>query len=363
MLKYTQLHLWFYLMKKKTAQIISLVVIGAIVLVLLHGLGSTLLSLLVAGVLAYLVFPLIKWLEHHNIHRQLAVGIVFFLLLIGFTALIVAVIPSVIQDLSKFVIALPTKISAAAKIINQQLMSYDIILDYPEFSIIDALEKQLKQISVKNIWSATTAVSSFFNGVVFSIISILNLFLIPIFFFYIISDYETLKTNLTKLIPTAYKKTVLHYIDATDKVLSGYIRGQLVVASILAVYFATALSLLGIEFGFIIGLMTGVLSIIPYVGYTIGICATTIVMLASPTTWMQVILAIIAFVISQIIEGFWLTPNLVGNRVGLTPLTTILALIIGGQLFGILGMLIAIPAACIVRKGLYDLAHHAKIWR
>src|SRR5690606_7831642 len=152
-------------------------------------------------------------------------------------------------------------------------------------------------------WSVTSIVKNLFAGVLNTLLTLLNFFLIPVFFFYIIQDYELLRKQIQSWIPKAWRATLTSKTKQFNEIFQGYFRGQLIVASIQAIYYATILSALGIQFGFFIGLATGFLTIIPYVGYTVGILATTLVLLSSPFHWPQIIGVIVTFGFAQIIES------------------------------------------------------------
>ncbi len=165
----------------------------------------------------------------------------------------------------------------------------------------------------------------------------------------LINDYENISMSIKKFIPSQFKEFFHSLAGHTDRVLNGYIRGQLLLAIVQAGYYAIALSVIHLQFAIVIGVITGLLTIIPYLGFILGISISLITAIATATPILPKVMAVlIVFAIGQVIENFVLTPRLVGNKVGLKPLTTILVLIIGGNLAGLLGMLLAIPVAAII---------------
>ena len=135
-----------------------------------------------------------------------------------------------------------------------------------------------------------------------------------------------------------------------DQVLGGFIRGQIIVASALAVLYAVGLGLTGIRFGVLIGVLAGILFIIPYVGTILGIAACGIILIVDFSGWGQVLGVVAAFVIAQSIESYILTPRITGDRVGLNQLETLISILIGGEIAGMTGLLVAIPAGGIIKK-------------
>lgn len=140
-----------------------------------------------------------------------------------------------------------------------------------------------------------------------------------------------------------------------DEVLSGFIRGQIIVAVCLAILYALGLGLSGIRFGVLIGVVAGLLFIVPYVGSVLGIIAATMVLLVDFSGWGQVAAVAATFAIAQLIEGYLLTPRIVGNRVGLNQLETLIAILVGGEIAGLTGLIMAIPAWGIIKRSMQFL--------
>jgi len=175
-----------------------------------------------------------------------------------------------------------------------------------------------------------------------------------------VNDFEKIANGLKSFVPPAYLPKLKHYAKLSNTVLSGYIRGQLMVALILGVLYAIGLSLVGLKFGLLIGLLAGLISIIPYAGFTIGFATALFVGLANFTGWGPIVGIAAVFTAVQALESTVITPNLVGDKVGLSAFATMLALIIGGNLFGLVGMIIAIPLAAIAKAILSELKEEYK---
>jgi predicted PurR-regulated permease PerM len=185
--------------------------------------------------------------------------------------------------------------------------------------------------------------------------------MIPIFFAYVVNDAEGLIEKIEHLVPPSRRPTIHAFFSEVDRVLSGYIRGQLLVCLILSALYTTGLLLVGIKFAVIIGVMTGFLSIIPYVGFGFGFAAAFITALANFEGSGALIGIACAYGIVQVLESFVVTPRIVGDKVGLTPFEAILALIVLGNLLGFVGLFLAIPTAAITKILLgYLLAEYKK---
>lgn len=185
-----------------------------------------------------------------------------------------------------------------------------------------------------------------------------NALLAPVVAFYLLLDWERLIAWLRDLVPARWSMTTDRLVSDVDRMLSAFFRGQLLVMAILAVYYALALGLAGIPSALSIGLLTGALIFIPYIGYVSGLLLALAVAALQFAGWPPIIAVAIIFGVGQVLESFVLTPYLVGEQIGLSPLAVIFALMAFGQLFGFFGVLIALPAAAVTAVGLREL--HAR---
>lgn len=337
---------------KAVLVILSLLVLSALVI---WGLGDTLIPLLLSFAISYLLFPVISKLESKGIKRNYAVLAVFSTLLIIAGITLALVLPSLISDTKIFFKELPastTKILQKVEIISSKL-GYEI--DLSKDSISAYIEAHISEFPGGLLKGITEGLKSSFSGLARWVIAILNLFLIPLFFFYVIIDYEKISAEIKSFVPRSILPKLSHYFNLSNEVLSGYIRGQLLVAMVLAVLYALGLSVTGLRFGILIGLFSGLISIIPYAGFSLGFMTAIITALANDASLGSMLGISAVFIVVQMLEGFIITPKLVGNKVGLGPLSTILALIIGGNILGIVGMLIAIPVAAICKSLIKEL--------
>ncbi len=175
----------------------------------------------------------------------------------------------------------------------------------------------------------------------------LSLFLIPIITFYMLRDWDTITAHLGALVPESQRETVFRLARESDEVLGAFLRGQLLVMLALAIIYSLGLWLVDLEFAIAIGVVSGLVSFVSYLGFVFGIGLALLTMALEPNLW-QLVGVFATFAIAQGIEGSILTPKLVGDRIGLHPIIVIFAVAAGGQLFGFFGILLALPAAAVL---------------
>ena len=183
----------------------------------------------------------------------------------------------------------------------------------------------------------------------FALVNLFSLILItPIVAFYMLRDWHTFQNKVKSLLPRNYKDTICSLSLQIDKILAGFIRGQLTVCFLLGFYYACGLYAIGLELGILVGFIAGMISFIPYVGCFVGLLVSLGLAFAQFGTYNSLLQVIIVFAIGQFLEGNFLTPKLVGDNVRLHPVWIMFALLAGGVLLGFLGMMIAVPVAAIV---------------
>ena len=173
--------------------------------------------------------------------------------------------------------------------------------------------------------------------------------LIPIIAFYFLLDWERMLDSMRRLIPRKYEKSTLTIVGECHEVLGAFVKGQFLVMFLLGVVYAMGLQLIGLEVGIIIGMVAGLASIIPYLGFAVGIISAVIACLFQfGLDWVHLALVLVVFMVGQAIEGYILQPFLLGDKIGLSPVAVVFAVLAGAQLVGLLGMLIALPVAAVI---------------
>jgi predicted PurR-regulated permease PerM len=185
-----------------------------------------------------------------------------------------------------------------------------------------------------------------------------NAVLVPVVLFYLLVDWLALMSQLQALVPPRMREGVSGFLAECDAVLGQYLRGQLLVMAALALYYAVALALCRFELALPLGVFTGLAVAVPYLGFGLGLVLALLAALLQFGTLGGVALVAAVYAVGQVLEGFFLTPRLVGERIGLGPLAVIFALMAFGQLFGFVGVLVALPASAVVSVAIKRAQHH-----
>jgi predicted PurR-regulated permease PerM len=350
-------------MAKSPKALKNLLIIGCLLMILaliLWGLGSALIPLLASFTLAYLTFPFIKKLESKGLRRHHAVTGVFVLLTFLLVLISAIAIPILASDFKDLVQDLPTITNKAFRYVETLSQRAGYELDLGKEGIQNYIQQNISKISGSVFNGISKAIENTFSEAVSWIVSILNLFLFPLFFFYLINDFEKISDQIRSFVPHTLRPTLGRYAHLANRVLSGYLRGQLTVALILGGLYALGLWAIGLKFGLLVGLISGLISIIPYAGFTLGFSVALVIALTNYTGMGQVLGVVLVFSVVQGLEGAVITPKLVGNKVGLSSLSTLLAIIIGGNLFGFVGMILGVPAGAILKSLIADLQREYK---
>ncbi len=333
-------------------------------LILYAGLGSATGPLLFSFALAYLVFPLIQKSEKFGVQRRWAVLGTFFLMLVVGVLLGLLLIPPLLDDFKEFSAHIPEYLDRGLQRIESLLALYGVPVRLNRTLLIEQIRKSLGAFDAQMVATVTVWITAAASHVMVFILSILNIILIPVFFYYLIIDWEGLNRGIKSFIPPHHRLRAQSAWKSVDRTLSGYIRGQLLVSVILVFLYSIALVIVGLPFAVIVGIFTGLASIIPYVGFSIGVLTAVAITLAD-FSWAQLTYVLIALFSVQTLESFVITPRIVGDRVGLNSLEVILYMIVFANLFGFIGLLIAIPAGSILKsimKSLLDYYRKSPIF-
>lgn len=317
-----------------------------------YGLGAALGPLIFSFIMAYLLRPLTIRLERMGFPRTASVAVVFLLSSCVIVLSCVFVIPILLKELRNLILSLPAQADLLFSRVEAFVHQYGYTLPIQREELHKLVQQTLSNASLDMIQSATPLLTNTFSSLIQIVLLVLNLTLIPLFFVFFVHQYESIRKGFFLLVPHRYRVQAQNFATRLQEILQGYLYGQLVVALILATFYGLGLLLVGLKYGMIIGIMTGLLVVVPYVGFSLGLVIGGIVGFTDFTTWTHFISIFIVFGLGQALESFLITPWFVGQKVGLSPLATILALIIGGNLFGFVGLLIAVPSAAVVQEGL-----------
>lgn len=323
-----------------------IIVLVLVMLVLLRLLSPILTPFLVGALLAYLSDPLVTKLMRLHLPRTLSVIIVFSILFAAMILLVLLLIPLI----QKQIIILTDVIPKAVIKIQVIILPW---LNEHAGAVAESFDISSLKATLMGNWKEASNIAAWVWDAVLKSGStlfewLINLVLIPVVTFYLLRDWKTVVSGLDSLLPRKIEKTVAGLVAECDLVLSAFFRGQLLVMLALGVYYSIALSVIGLQLGLIIGLIVGLVSIVPYLGLIIGISAAIIAAFVQFGTLTSVLLVCLVFVIGQVLESVFLTPKLVGDRIGLHPVAVIFAVLAGGALFGFFGVLLALPAAAVI---------------
>ncbi|MBI5210618.1 MAG: AI-2E family transporter [Elusimicrobia bacterium] len=310
---------------------------------------ESLFPVLVGFGLAYAFDPLADWLESKGLGRALAVGLIMGTG-IGLSVLLTAIIlPGLLAEAKEFVSRLPDYLTLAGQRAGAQAARWGIALPQTEHELLARLKGWLRNVSLGALLPFGRFVGKFFSSAAGMLVGALNLVVVPVVFFYFLRDITEIRLSFIGLFPPRWQASVERRLEDADRVFSGYIRGQLSVALILAALYSIGLALVGIPFGVLIGILAGLLNIVPYVGVFVGV-SLSLVMAAVDFNGLGPFVGVgLVFGVCQLLEGFVITPKVVGDRVGLSTVETIIALIIGGEWGGLLGLMLAIPLAGLLK--------------
>jgi predicted PurR-regulated permease PerM len=317
----------------------------------LAGLGLWLLSpvllpFIVGMALAYLLNPVTNRLERLGIHRTVAALVVITVFVLVFVVLILIIAPILGSQLSAFVEKIPEYIRRVQELLTdpsqpwlKSLVGDGIAGGDNTFGDLLTQGAGWLAAFLKSLWSGGAALLS-----IFSLVTVT-----PVVAFYLICDWPRMLATADALVPAADRPTVRALAREIDAAIAGFIRGQSAVCLILGTFYVVALSLAGLNFGLLIGLFSGFLTFIPYVGSMTGLVLSLGVAVAQFwPDWGMILVVLGIFLFGQFVEGYVLAPKLVGESVGLHPVWLMFALFAFGYLFGFVGLLLAVPLAAAV---------------
>ena len=311
---------------------------------LFYLLAPVLTPFVAAALLAYVGDPLADRLQKLRMPRVVAVVLVFLLTFVMIALLIVLIGPLIGAQVGALFEALPDIVRQFEQDWMPSILSW-LNFEPDEGLGVGAFLSRYGEMF--GSWSGKALLSvGKSGGALFA--AVLSLFLIPIITFYLLRDWDLIVAHCGALVPESQRDTVFSLARESDEVLSAFLRGQLLVMLALAVIYSLGLSLIGLKFAVAIGVVSGLVSFVPYLGFVFGIALAGLTVALEPDPLWQLVGVVATFSIAQFIEGSVLTPKLVGDRIGLHPVIVIFAVAAGGQLFGFFGILLALPAAAVL---------------
>lgn len=312
---------------------------------LVYLLSPILTPFVLSALLAYLGDPVVDRLEERGLKRTLAVTLVFIVLLLLIGLLLLLLLPRIESQITQLLQKLPLYLEWLRVNVLPRLNN---LLPGDSGGIdLALLQKALAQHwreaggLVASIWSSISG-----SGVAI-IAWLANLVLVPVLTFYLLRDWDHLVAGCHALLPRRSEATVTALVRESDEMLGAFLRGQVLVMFALGVIYTTGLWFVGLEFALLIGLLAGIVSFVPYLGLIVGILIAGVASVLQAKGFSDLPWVVLVFVVAQLIEGSFLTPRLVGERIGLHPVAVIFAVMAGGQLYGVFGILLALPVAAV----------------
>lgn len=330
---------------KRNKNLMFWLMLLALFATMVYVLRSVLMPFVAGIIIGYLLDPFATKFEKLKMNRTWATILTMFLLVLIVVPALIALFSVIDSQLGHFLDVMPKYLSSFAKKIEPAIVGLQ-----ERFPALEA--DKIREAIRGNMGNGLKVAGNIFRKLVsggFALFNVLSLLLItPVVAFYMLRDWGAFVRKVDDLLPKNYKKSIEKQAKEIDCILSSFIRGQLSVCLLLGLFYAIGLYVVGLDLGILVGFMAGVISFIPYVGSIFGFVVSIAIAFAQFDTLMPVAQVVGVFMVGQFIEGNFLTPNLVGESVGLHPVWIMFALLAGGVLLGFLGLMIAVPVAAIV---------------
>ncbi|MCP4203809.1 MAG: AI-2E family transporter [bacterium] len=339
-------------MRKPDPAILRLIVfLGGLVvlLTLLIVFRKVFLPLLLGLLVAYLLDPAVTWFERHRRSRLFGVVVIAAALIVALVLVAVFLVPALGNQLERLADRLPEyqrQMRAQLEPLFARLEArYPAEIEDFQARFVESVRENFPELA----GSIGRAAKGVFSNLFGFVLALLNLVFVPVFAFYLLVDLPKLKKALLGLIPLAYQEVVVARVVEVDRAISSFVRGQLVIAIILAAINALGLLILDVPFGLGIGLIAGLANMIPYMALVVGLIPALALAWAEHQEIARLIGVAVVFGGAQALEGMVLSPRILGKSVNLHPVWVLLAIIAGGSFFGFVGMLAAVPVAASIQ--------------
>jgi len=321
-----------------------LIIIGSLLLIfLIFNIQGILAPFAISFFIAYLLDPLVDKMEQYRINRSFAILLIFLLVAVIISVVLIFLLPVIYREIAFLIDKLPHYFGQLVELIQKYTHSDGLEITYQE--AVNYLKGKVGKIS-SMFFQTFASVYSSVSGFVGQIVSYS---LVPILIFYFLRDFDRLMAKGLDLAERKVSFDIKPHVGEFNSILSRYFRGQLAVSLILAVLYTVALLISGIKGAIGIGVISGILSIVPYLGFLVGFVTSLIAAYFQYFDLWHPLYVVIGFTVVQFLESNFITPKLVGGSLGLHPTAVIFSLILGGYLLGIAGMIISLPVAAFIK--------------
>lgn len=311
-----------------------------------------------SSVLAYLLMPVADWLEKKHLPRIIAVALIMAVVLSLIVLIGVLLIPSLVREIQTLIENIPALAGSLYKSIRENLNDVLKVLRIDAVELQEGLLDEIPnraEVLLSNVLKGMTGIGSVLG-------QLINVVLLPILTFYFIKDFPRIHQWMLDLIPRRHRNLALFYQWRFNRILGGYIRGQMIVCSFVGLFTGAGLAIFGIPFALLLGFLTGLLNFIPYIGLYVSLGLALVATLfpgAPPLAFFKVAGV---FIVVQGLENYVLSPKIVGERVGLHPLAVIFSILIFSRFLGFWGLIAGVPTAALM-KFLLDEWKRRQKWR
>jgi len=324
---------------------------GAILLggYIVYWLRDVLTPIFLAFSIAYLFDPVVDWLEAWHVPRPAGIALVLGGALSMVGLFLVLVLPGIATDVAGVIRELPKQLAALWTTTAPWLEQRGMTVPHTTTEWIERLNTLASEVASAVLAPVGSIVSTVIGGTLSVLGSVVAALVVVVLAIYLLNDFDRITAGIRALLPARWRAQVTSYAEDIDAILSHFIRGQLIVMVILAVLYSSAYALLGVRLAVPIGLAAGMLSFIPYLGSACALAAGVLMSLLGGWHGWQLMGVVFAYTAIQILEGFVITPRIIGETVGLSAVWVLVALFVGGEIFGFLGVLLAVPAAAVAK--------------
>ena len=322
--------------------------IAALSVLALYQLGPVLTPFVVAAVLAYALTPLVNKLDgigKGRLPRAVAVVLVELVFMLAVLSLVLLIVPIVAKEIPLMREQIPLLADRISNGLTPWLAQFGIKVSL-DMGSLKSLALKYLNANYEDLFGSLLSSLKLGGSVALAIIG--NAVLIPVALFYLLMDWDKFVARLLQLVPLPMRSAYDSFTDEADSVLGQYLRGQLLVMLVMAAFYAVGLALFGLDLALPIGIFTGLAMFIPYLGFGIGLLLAVLAGALQFASVKAIVMVAVVYGIGQLVESLYLTPRLVGERIGLHPLAVIFALLAFGQVFGFVGVLIALPASAVL---------------
>lgn len=315
------------------------------ILLLLYATRDILILFIVSVLIAYLLNPIVEIFVRLHIPRFLSVLLLVIILLVIIIVLVAVMVPAMIKDITYLINHTPQYINNIFAWLEDTLAKFNIQSSFDLETSKNYITERLGVISKYILNTLSSAAVSVKNiaGV------LVNIFIVPVLVFFLLTDFPDFKNFTNKLVERFNMQKIVEHLSQFEALIGKYFRGMFLVGIILSCLYGLVLFIVGVKGWLFFGLLTGFGAMIPYVGFTIGLISSVIATIYTFHDFIHPLYTVIGFVIVQVLESMVITPKIVGDSLGISPVVVIVGLMIGGALAGFLGMIIALPIAAFIK--------------